>query len=136
MKSNLIKTLLYLVITGSVISCSIFKKSYPTVTEDELHITRKYVGNFLDYRHTGSDSISFNNLVWIKTSMDSTFGKISVNGKKCKFSTGDRLYLRRTFFSPGGISGYWIYKIENDSGISYKATEFQHDRKVFIQTWF
>jgi hypothetical protein len=136
MKINLIRTFLYLLIAGLLVACSTLKKPYSPIIEDELIITRKYVGTFLEYRYTGPDTYSGYNIVWIKTSMDSTYGKISVYGKKCEFSAGDRLFLRRTYFSPGGISGYWIYKIENDSALSYKATEFQHDRKVFIQTWF
>jgi hypothetical protein len=112
------------------------KKRFPIIIEDTLFISRKYVGRFVDYRQTGPDTYNGPNIIWIKTSMDEIFGKISAYGKKCEFSFGDNLYLKRTFFSPGVVSGYWVYQIENDSSIYYRVTEFQHDRKVFVETWF
>jgi hypothetical protein len=112
------------------------KKPARTVSEDKLFISRRYVGNFLDYRQTGPDTYNGPNLIWIKTSMENTLGKISAYGKKCEFSVGDKLYLKRKYYSPGQVSGYWEYQIENDSSIYYKATEFQYDRKVYIETWF
>jgi len=112
------------------------KKASLTVKEDELFISRKYMGKFVDYRQTGPKDYNGPNLIWIKTSMDKNFGKISAYGKKCDFTIGDNLYLKRSFYSPGGVSGYWVYQIENDSSVFYRATEFQHDRKIFIETWF
>jgi hypothetical protein len=107
-----------------------------TITEDKLFISRKFVGNFVDYRQTGPKDNNGPNLIWIKTTMDATFGKISAYGKKCEFSVGDKLYLKRAYFSPGGIFGYWVYQIENDSSVYYRLTDFQHDRKVYAETWF
>jgi hypothetical protein len=104
--------------------------------EEKLFVNRKFVGTFVDYRHTGPNTLNGPNIIWIKTSLESIYGKISAYGKKCKFSVGDRLYLRRSNFSPGGVSGYWVYQIENDSAVYYKATDFQHDRKVSIETIF
>lgn len=118
------------------ISCGTQKKATTGIAEEELILTRKYVGTFIDYRHTGPENYDGPNIIWIKTSMESSFGKISAYGRKCEFTEGDRLYLRRTFYSPGIVSGYWVYSIENDSGISYRATDLQHDREVFIKTWF
>jgi len=112
------------------------KKNTPDIAEDKLFISRKYVGRFLDFRQTGPKNNNGPNLIWIKTSMDVTFGKISAYGKKCEFSVGDNLYIRRAYYSPGGISGFWVYQIENDSSVYYRATAFQHDRKVFVDTWF
>ena len=112
------------------------KKLFPIIIEDTLFISRKYVGKFVDYRQADQDTYNGPNIIWIKTSMDEIFGKISAYGKKCKFSVGDKLYIKRTFFSPGVVSGYWVYQIENDSTIYYKLTDFQHDRKVFVETWF
>ena len=99
-------------------------------------ITRKYVGLYMDYRQTGSETFSGTNLIWIKTSLESTYGKISAYGKKCEFSVGDRLYLTRKYYSPGGVSEYWEYIIENDSSVYYRVTEFQNDHKVFVKDWF
>ena len=112
------------------------KKSSQAVTEDKLFISRRYVGNFVDYRQTGSDTFNGPNIIWIKTSMDDIFGKISAYGKKCDFSVGDKLYIKRSYYTPGGIFGFWIYRIENDSSVYYKITDFQHDRKVMVETWF
>jgi len=112
------------------------KKETELLADDELFIIRKYVGRFLDYRHSGPDTYAGPNLIWIKTTMESTYGKISAYGKTCKFSAGDNLYLKRTLYSPGEISGYWIYQIENDSSIYYRASDFQHDKKVAIESWF
>jgi len=112
------------------------KRASSTIEEDELMIIRKYVGTYLDYRNTGVDNYGSPNLIWIKTSMEKIYGKISAYGRSCEFTVGENLYLKRIFYSPGGISGYWVYQIENNSGISYRLTDFQHDRKVMAETWF
>jgi len=106
------------------------------VEEEELIIMRKYVGRFIDFRHTGPNTLEGPSLIWIKTSMESIYGKISVYGKNCKFSVGDNLYVRRILYTPGGVSGRWIYQIENDSSAYYRLTDFQHDKKIFVYTWF
>jgi len=113
-----------------------FGKSSSLESEDELFIVRKYVGRFLDYRITGAETYGGPNIIWIKTSMDNTYGKISAYGKKCDFSVGENLYLKRTYYNPGGINGYWVYQIENDSSIYYRASDLQHDKKVLVETWF
>lgn len=130
------KKLSLLVLMGVIISCSALRRSSSSLEEDELLITRKFVGVYMDYRHTGPESFAGPNIIWIKTSMDNTFGKISAYGKKCDFSPGDRLYIRRIYYTPGGVFGYWEYQIENDSSIYYKVSEFQHDNEVSITTWF
>jgi hypothetical protein len=112
------------------------EKSSVIIEEDELVIVRKYAGTFLEYRHTGSVSSGEPNLIWIKTSMENIFGKISAYGRICDFTAGDNLYLKRTYYSPGVISGYWVYQIENNSSVSYRLTEFQHDKKVLVENWF
>jgi hypothetical protein len=112
------------------------EKLSANVTENKLLISRKYVGKFLDYRQTISKTELGPNILWIKTSMENEFGKISAYGKKCDFLIGDKLYLKRTYYNPGGISGYWTYQIENDSSVFYRVTDFQHDRKVPVETWF
>lgn len=117
-------------------SCSPLRKGSSAPPEEDLIITRKYVGDFIEYRHTGPENYDGPNIIWIKTSMESEYGKISAFGKKCDFVQGDRLYLRRVFYSPGIVSGYWVYIIENDSSVSYRATDLQHDREVFIKAWF
>ena len=134
---DFIKSLIFILLTGIILySCSATKRSLVKVDEDQLIITRRYVGDYIEYRNTDPDDFTGYNLIWIRTTQDSTYGKISAFGKGCEFNPGDRLYLRRTYLSPGGISGYWIYRIENDSSVNYKLTDYQHDRKVPVQDWF
>lgn len=103
--------------------------------EDELFVTRRYVGEFVDSRHSEPAKAGSPHLIWIKTSQDSVYGKISAYSRKCDFIPGDRLYLRRVYQSPG-MFGYWIYQIENDNEVWYRISEFQHDNKILVQTWF
>lgn len=110
--------------------------SPPEIIEDELVVTRKFVGSYIDFRHTGSDEYSAPNLIWIKTSHEAIYGKFSAYGKKCEFKPGDNLYIKRTFYTPGQGAGFWMYRIENDSSVDYRLTDFQHDKKVMAQTWF
>ncbi len=128
--------LTFLIIMVLTVSCSALRKSPSAIGEDELIITRKYVGDYIEHRQTGPENYDGPNIIWIKTTMENVYGKISAYGKKCDFAQGDRLYLRRTFYSPGIVSGYWVYTIENDASVSYRATDLQHDRGVFIKTWF
>ena len=130
------KRALLLMLVAFVASCSPLRKSSSAVTEDNLIMTRKYVGDFIEYRHTGPENYEGPNIIWIKTTMEDQYGKISAYGRKCDFTGGDRLYLRRKFYSPGIVSGYWVYVIENDQSVSYRATDLQHDREVYIRTWF
>jgi hypothetical protein len=126
-----------LLLTGIIFSsCAGIKRSRLTVEEDQLMITRRYAGDYIEYRNTDPDDFTGYDIIWIRTTRDSTYGKISALSKTCEFKPGDRLFLRRTYFSPGTISGYWIYRIENDSEVSYRLTDFQHDRKVPVNTWF
>ena len=111
-------------------------KAFKIIIEDKLFVSRKYVGKFVDYRQTGPSDSKGLNLIWIKTTLDKTFGKISALGKKCEFSVDDKLYIKRTYYSPGVVSGYWVYQIENDSSVYYRLTDFQHDHKVSVETWF
>jgi hypothetical protein len=113
-----------------------FEKSSSLPDENELFIIRKFVGSYLDYRYTGPETYGGPNIIWIKTSMDKTYGKFSAYGRKCDFSVGDNLYLKRSYYNPGVVTGYWIYQIENDSSIFYRLTDFQHDKEVMVETLF
>ena len=116
-------------------SCASTKQS--GVQEDSLILTRKYVGNFVEYRQHIPEKFGEPYLIWIKTTMDSTYGKISAYSERCDFKEGDRLYIKRIQLSPGPVSTYWEYQIESDdNSISYKLSEFQHDRKNLIRNWF
>lgn len=116
-------------------SCASTKQS--GVEEDSLILTRKYVGNFVEYRQHIPEKFGEPYLIWIKTTMDSTYGKISAYSERCDFKPGNRLYIKRIQLSPGPVSTYWEYQIESDDNlISYKLSEFQHDRKNLIRDWF
>lgn len=128
------KRLIYI---GLLILASCAPSKQSSVKEDSLMITRKYVGNFVDYRMHIPEKFGEPYLIWIKTTMDSTYGKISAFSERCDFKKGDRLYIKRIQLSPGPLSTYWEYQIESDdSPVFYKLSEFQHDRKNLIKNWF
>lgn len=120
-----------LILTSLLISCSTTKKIEPP---DSMFVTRKYIGDFIDFRHTGPEICGGTDLIWIRTTMDKGFGKISAYGKSCNFSAGDRIYLKARF-SAERITGNWEYEIGNDSLISYRVSEFRFENKSFIRTW-
>jgi len=129
------KLILLLLLASAVISCTSSNKSASVAEEDRLYITRRYIGDYEDFRHTAPGSFGDPHLIWIKTTQDSTFGKISAYSKDCGFNQGDRLYLRRKYVTPG-VFGYWIYQIENDSSVFYRVCEYQNDKKVLVQSWY
>jgi hypothetical protein len=134
-KITCMKMLLFAILAVSWVSCSVSHSANEVLGEDELFITRKYVGSYLDYRHTGSEDFAGPNIIWIKTSLDSIYGKIAAHGKKCDFTAGDRLYLKRVYSTPG-VMGYWTYQIENDSSLFYEVMKFQSDKNYFIEELF
>ncbi len=127
--------LLFLAIIGVIISCSPSKNTSSAPKEDELYITRRYVGNFVDYKSTGPVSFGGPHIIYIKTTLDTTYSQISAYSAKCEFSAGEKLYLRR-IYSTSGVFGYWYYQIENDSSVFYKISEFLDDDKILVQSWF
>jgi hypothetical protein len=127
--------LFFLALIVVFISCTPSNKSSSTPKEDELYITRKYAGNFVEYKYTGPVSFGGPHIIYIKTTLDTTYSQISAYGAKCEFSAGDKLYLRRTYSTSGGF-GYWFYQIENDSSVYYRISEFLDDDKILVQSWF
>jgi hypothetical protein len=124
---------LILAFIGSVMSCSTANKSSALIEEDKIYFTRKYIGNYLDYSYTGPEIIGGHDLIWIKTTIYSTFGHISAYGKRCDFSVGDRIYLKPIGSAPDDY-GYWEYQIENDNSIYYKVSEFRFENNAFIRS--
>lgn len=108
--------------------------SQKLLPEDELFITKKYVGNFIEYRHTDPVRFGDPHLIWIRTSQDSTYGIISAYSKDCDFNFNDQLFIHRMYYSIG-LSGYWVYMIESNKSY-YRLSKFQYHRKTLIQTWF
>ena len=127
------KKLLFLVLMGIIISCSTTKKSASLLQEDQFFITRRYIGNFMDYCHTGPQIVGGNDLIWIKTTIYSSYGKISAYSKKCDFSMGDKIYLRPISSTPGNL-GNWVYQIENDSSVNYRVSEFRFENNIFTRS--
>jgi hypothetical protein len=127
------KKILFLAIMGVLNSCSITKNYSSTIQEDQFLTTRKYIGNFIEYFHTDPQIVDGNDLIWIRTTVYNTFGKISAYGKKCDFSVGDKIYLRPTSSTPGKF-GYWEYQIENDSSVYYKVSEYRYENNIFVRS--
>jgi hypothetical protein len=127
------KKLVILILIGILISCSPAKKTSSLLQEDQVIITRKYIGIFIDYSHTGPQIVGGKDLIWIKTTVYNTFGKISAYSKTCDFSVGDKIYLRPTNSAPEKF-GYWEYQIENESAVSYKVSEFRFENNVFTRS--
>ncbi|HBC79816.1 MAG TPA: hypothetical protein DCZ51_14385 [Bacteroidales bacterium] len=119
-----------------VISCAPMNKS-GMLPEDELFITRKFVGNFIEGVITPPEHFGNPPLLSISTSLDSLYGRISVYSGKCEFVPGDRLYLRRVYQATG-IFGSWVYQIENETPerVKYQVSGFQSGKKVLAQSWF
>jgi len=127
------KKLLFLALIGVMLSCSTSNKSASLLKEDELLITRKYIGDFLDYSYTGPQITGGHDLIWIRTTIYNTFGEISAFGKSCEFSAGDRIYLRPTKATPGNY-GYWEYQIENDKSVNYIMSDYKYQNNVFVRS--
>jgi hypothetical protein len=126
------KKIMYVILIGIIFSCSTTKKASAPLLEDEFLVTRKYIGNFIDCYHTGPDIIGGTDLIWIKTTIYSNYGKISVFGKSCDFSAGDKIYLRPISSLPES-NGKWVYQIENDFSLIYRVSEYRFENNVFTR---
>ena len=127
------KRFLFLNLLFLIVSCSAVKESSSLGQEKQIIITRRYIGNFIDFSHTGPQIIGGKDLIWIKTTVYSTFGKISAYGKNCDFKVGDKIYLKPTNTSQWEF-GNWEYQIENDSSVGYMVSEFRFERNVFTSS--
>jgi hypothetical protein len=127
------KRILFLVFVALIISCSTAKKSSSDLREEQLSITRKYIGNFVEYYHTGPNIVGGVDLIWIRTTVYSNFGKISAYGKNCTFAPGEKIYLRPVYSTPGNY-GNWEYQIENDSAVTYKVSEYRYENNIFLRS--
>jgi len=126
------KKVMFLILMSTLFSCGVTKRSSTLIQEDQLFVTRKYIGVFIDYCHTGPQITGGKDLIWIKTSVYNSFGKLSAYGKSCDFSVGDKIYLKPSDFTPDKF-GYWMYQIENDSSISYRVSDFRFENNSFTQ---
>ena len=129
------KKLLFLILTCTIISCATEKKSSSLLNSGDLITTRRYIGNFIDYSYTGPEVIGGVDLIWIKTTLYPRYGKISVYGRNCAFSAGQKLYLKRTGSTPGRY-GIWEFQVENDSSACYKVSEYRYENNVLVRANF
>ena len=106
--------ILYLIIVIAILSaCSV---SETVMQEEQLMITRKYVGNLLDYRRVEGEGLLDPDVVWLKTTLESNYGKIGIYVKgELKLDVNERLYLRRSHADTPGIN-QWNYFLESNSG--------------------
>lgn len=119
---------IFFLIFLSLLSCMTQKVG---LQEDQLSVSRRYVGQYIEHRITTDPA-----MLWIKTD-NPEYGRISALNSKCDFVPGEKLYIRKHYLNPGSFSGYWVYQIEGDiSGAFYRLSEFQHDKKVLVQSWF
>ena len=103
------KNILIVFVLMILVGCSTSKP----MTESTLVISRKYVGNFIDYRVTEGEGLLDFDIFWIKTTLEEEYGKIAVYGKKkMEFEVNDRLYVRRTYYQHSAMN-HWVYHLES-----------------------
>jgi hypothetical protein len=129
------KGILLLLFICLSLSCSSGKKTYSLLRSNEMAVTKRYVGNFIDYSHTGPEIFGGVHLIWIRTTQFNSFGKISVYGKDCKFDEGDKIYIKRMYSTPGPY-GNWEYQVENDSSVVYRLSNYRYENNVLVQSTF
>jgi len=129
------KRIFFLIFISLLISCTSEKKSYSHLRNSDLSVTRRYIGNFLDFRHTGPEVFGGANLIWIRTTQFNSYGKISAYGKDCKFEPGEKIYLKRMYSTPGPY-GNWDYQIENDSSVVYRVSDYRYENNILVQATF
>ncbi|HDZ40753.1 MAG TPA: hypothetical protein ENH59_03625 [Bacteroidetes bacterium] len=97
-------------------SCSV---SEPGMQQDQLMVTRKYVGNLIDHRRVKGEGLLDPDVVWLKTTMESNYGKIGIYIKgELKLNINERLYIRRIHSDNPGID-QWSYFLESNNGEVY-----------------
>lgn len=126
------KKVLFLISLSIMISCSTARRSSSILKEDQIVITRKYIGIFIEYVYTNPQIVGGADLIWIKTSIYNTYGKISAYGKTCSFSAGDKIYLKPINSTPDEY-GNWLYQIENDNSVSYRLSDFRFENNSFTR---
>lgn len=116
-----------------LISCSTTKES-GLLPEDELFVTRKYVGNFIEYKYT-SKKFGEPPIMYISTTQDSIYNDMSIYSRECQFKKGEQLYLRRVYIKQN-MWGSWEYQLENNNDIVYRISGFKYGQKMLVQDWF
>ena len=119
-----------------LVSCSASREA-GLMAEDRIFVTRKYVGNFVEYAESKPYYRGGPKVIQITTTLDTIYGKISAFASRCDFQQGERLYIKRVY-QPSGVFGNWKYQIENDKDkiTSYGIMEFKYGDKILVQNWF
>ncbi len=132
MKRTVLRILMIVVLAGMAVSCSLSNNADLFMKEDQLIQSRKYIGDFVDYCGTETDTYEHMNLIWIKTTVFNEYGQLSAFTRDCKFQPGDRIYLK-SFFHTNGRFGNWEHRIENESSVSYRVNECIYDNRLLVQ---
>jgi hypothetical protein len=130
------KKLGFLLVLLVGISCTVTNKA-GLMPEDQLFVTRKYVGNFVEGQVKAPSFFGSPHILLITTTLDSLYGKISAYSRKCDFKQGDRLYIRRVF-QTSDVFGSWVYQIENENPVKvvYQISEIRNGNKILAQDWY
>lgn len=136
MKSKVNPGIILTILLSAILSgCSSVKTIPSAGYENELLNTRKYIGEFIEYSHTRPEVFGGVNLIWIRTTMFSTYGRLSAYRNKCDFQKGERIYLKRMYSTPGAY-GNWMYQVENDSSVIYRVSEYKYENNVLVKACF
>jgi hypothetical protein len=123
--------MLSLTLILTLLSCAVSRQP---IVEDEIVASRRYVGNFIRYEYASPNDYGWPNTEWIVTTKFGVYGRISAYSNGCRFSPGDRLYIRKVGDSPMADS-YWSYQIENESNVNYKLSEFQDGNQLLARSF-
>jgi len=118
-----------------IFRCSAIKQS----AEGSLVITKKYVGNYLDYRQTGEGGPLDPYIFWIKTTLEEEYGKIAVYARgQMSFTINDRLYLSRSFFQHPAMNSweYWLESSDQKVRYSVFGTSIDSTRQSSLDRLF
>ncbi len=126
------KRILFLIFICLFISCTAEKKSYSHLRNNELSVTRRYIGNFLDYSHTGPEVFGGFILSGSGQLSLTHMGKFRHMVKTANSIPGDKIYLKRMYSTPGPY-GNWEYQIENDSSVVYRMSNYRYENNVLVQ---
>ena len=121
MKTTLFLSLLLLA------SCATTKPDF--LPEDQMFITRKYIGEVI-----GCGESSRVNGVFITEVKINTGDQLIVYSKKCKFETGDRLYVRIEDMG-SAFNNSLVYVVESRSA-TYRISQMEYGNKLLVQESF
>lgn len=129
------RILLFFIVCLIIASCAPQLRTHSHLIDDNISVTRRYIGNFVDYSHTGPEYCGNSHLLWIRTTQFSAFGQLSAFGKDCKFTPGEKIYIKRMYSAPNA-NGEWEYQIENDSSLVYRVSKYKFDNNVLVRASF